>query len=123
MERFRPMLNDIGVTEQQWRVLRVLLESPGIDATLLANRACLLAPSLTRILKTLEERGFVNVSRDPRDARRSVLSLTASGRAFLEAALPLMAAIYQDIEDTAGAERIERLLDEVDALLAALEVK
>ena len=29
MERFRPMLSAHGVTEQQWRVLRVLHESEG----------------------------------------------------------------------------------------------
>lgn len=25
MQRFRPMLNELGVTEQQWRILRALL--------------------------------------------------------------------------------------------------
>ena len=121
MERFRPLLHDIGVTEQQWRVLRVLYDAPGADATLLAQRAAVLAPSLTRIVKTLDERGLVAVGRDPRDARRSVLSLTDDGVALLEVALPRMAAIYHSIEETVGADRIERLLDEIDAILEALD--
>ncbi|WP_421904785.1 MarR family transcriptional regulator [Mameliella sp.] len=53
MERFRPMLRDIDVTEQQWRVLTVVREAGEIDATQLARAACVLAPSLTRTLKSL----------------------------------------------------------------------
>lgn len=115
------MLNGLGVTEQQWRVLRVLYEDPGIDATLLAQRACILAPSLTRILKSLDERGLVSANRDSRDARRAVLSLTDEGRAFIHDAIPSMSAIYGEIEAAAGVERIGTLIDEIEALLAALD--
>ncbi len=48
MARFRPLLDAHGINEQQWRVIRVLAEHPSLDATDLAQRANILAPSLTR---------------------------------------------------------------------------
>ena len=42
MERFRPMLRDFGVTEQQWRVLRSLEEVGVMDLGDLADSCRLL---------------------------------------------------------------------------------
>ncbi|WP_038133623.1 homoprotocatechuate degradation operon regulator HpaR [Thioclava indica] len=121
MERFRPMLNAHDVSEQQWRVLRVLRESGAIDATKLAERACVLAPSLTRMLRSLEARGLIETRRDPKDRRRTRVALTAQGDAFLRAASPQSAAIYAQLETEVGAQRIARLLDELNGFMAALD--
>ena len=59
MARFRPILQARDVTEQQWRVIRVLGEESPLDASEVADRACVLAPSLTRIIKALEERALI----------------------------------------------------------------
>ena len=59
MARFRPMLRDHGLTEQQWRVIRALADYDRIDASELARRSFLLAPSLTRILQHLEKEKLV----------------------------------------------------------------
>ena len=50
MHRFRPLLASHDLTEQQWRVIRVLGETSPLDASDVAERACILAPSLTRII-------------------------------------------------------------------------
>ena len=55
MSRFRPMLREHGLTEQQWRVIRALADYKEIDAGELAKKSFLLAPSLTRILQFLEK--------------------------------------------------------------------
>lgn len=44
MERFRPVLNSHDITEQQWRVIRVLQEHGATDASKLAELACILPP-------------------------------------------------------------------------------
>src|SRR5258708_15845358 len=54
MSYFRPHHHKGGITEQQWRVIRVLYLDGETDATTLARRSYLLAPSLSRILKDLE---------------------------------------------------------------------
>ncbi len=50
MRPIREMLQRSGITEQQWRVLRVLEETPDIEQSQIADQACILLPSLTRIL-------------------------------------------------------------------------
>ena len=59
MLSFRPMLAKHNFTEQQWRVLRVLGEKGPCDAGKLASEACILAPSLSRIINTLIENQFI----------------------------------------------------------------
>jgi homoprotocatechuate degradation regulator HpaR len=121
MERFRPMLAANDVTEQQWRVMRVLEEAGETDASFLANKACILAPSLTRIMRTLEARGFLQAHRDEADGRRMLVGLTEEGRAFLHELAPTSSAIYAEIEAKVGQDKIEDLLDNIENLLTALE--
>ncbi len=45
MQPIREMLSKSGISEQKWRVLRVVAESGPMDQTVLADRACLLLPS------------------------------------------------------------------------------
>ena len=56
MQRFRPMLAEFGLTEQQWRVLRALAsaEEP-LEVTQVAERTELLPPSVSRIVADLNE--------------------------------------------------------------------
>lgn len=123
MERFRPLLGAHDVTEQQWRVLRVLQEAGETDATQLADAASLLPPSLTRMVRSLEARGFITLRKDPNDGRRSLIALTDAGKGFLRKVSPESAAIYAQIEAQIGHERVEHLLDELAALLTALEAR
>ena len=109
MARFRPMLRSHGLTEQQWRVIRVLADHEDIDASDLARRSFLLAPSLTRILQYLESERLVRRRSDSRDQRRSVFALTAHGRRLFNAVAPDSEALYRQIENEFGGERLERL--------------
>lgn len=117
MARFRPMLARRDVTEQQWRVLRVLNEAGPLEATELAERANVLAPSLTRMLKTLEQRDFITRHRVDGDGRRAALAIAPAGLALIEELAPERHAIYQDIERRYGKERLTRLLDLLEELI------
>ncbi|MGR8950055.1 MAG: MarR family transcriptional regulator, partial [Gammaproteobacteria bacterium] len=64
MAQFRPMLRSHDLTEQQWRVIRVLAAFPKIDAGEIVKRSFLLAPSLTRILQHLEAEQIVHREAD-----------------------------------------------------------
>lgn len=120
MSRFRPMLAAHGVTEQQWRTLRILSESGPIEATELAQRACVLPPSLTRIIMALEERGLLTRARHEKDGRRVLLEITGEGRALIAAVTPESAAIYKEMEERFGKPEIEALLDQLEKLVKAL---
>ncbi len=109
MSRFRPMLRRHGLTEQQWRVIRALSEFGRIDAGELAKRSVLLAPSLTRILQHLENKGMVVRSADSADQRRIFVALTARGRRVFGEIAPESESLYSAIEEEFGAERLETL--------------
>ena len=109
MARFRPTLREHGLTEQQWRVIRVLADNDNIDASELAARSYLLAPSLTRILQFLEKEGIVARESDSNDQRRSVIALTGRGRAVFDEVGPDSERRYAEIEAEFGMERLEQL--------------
>lgn len=109
MSRFRPMLRRHGLTEQQWRVIRALAEYQPADASELARRSFLLAPSLTRILQFLEREKLVKRSSDVNDQRRSVFVLTAKGRRLYAEVGPDSELLYAEIEDQFGAGKLETL--------------
>jgi len=111
MARFRPMLRDHGLTEQQWRVIRALAADDQIDASELARRSFLLAPSLTRILQHLESEKLVKRSSDANDQRRAVFALTSDGRNLFATVGPDSEVLYADIEREFGIEKLELLYD------------
>ena len=117
MAHFRPMLARHDITEQQWRVLRVLAETGPLEATELAGRASILPPSLTRIIKALEERRLITRNRVKDDGRRALLAITPSGVALIEDLAPERIAIYEAIEGRYGAEQYEQLFDMLESLI------
>jgi homoprotocatechuate degradation regulator HpaR len=116
MRRFRPLLASHHVTEQQWRILRVLAESGPVGATQLAARCCILRPSMTLIVRTLARRKLVSRKRDPHDGRRLVLEATPAAIALIQRVAPGSNAIYRELEAEFGRERLEHLLDVLEAL-------
>jgi homoprotocatechuate degradation regulator HpaR len=121
MRLFRPHLASIGLTEQQWRVLRVLGEDGVSEAGHVAERACILPPSLSRIMRTLEDQKLITSSRGKVDGRRTMIELTVTGLRFLESAAPQSAAIYAAIEKAFGKGELTELLERLDRLQAAVE--
>jgi homoprotocatechuate degradation regulator HpaR len=116
MGPIRALLSDVDLTEQQWRVLRVVQESGAIDPTQIAEQACLLLPSLTRILQKLEDKKMISRTRDKQDRRKQVITITSAGESIiannLEASLVLVAKTRAKM----GEDRYEALLDLLNEL-------
>ncbi|MBI3072762.1 MAG: MarR family transcriptional regulator [Deltaproteobacteria bacterium] len=74
------MATTLGVTGPQRLVIRMIGRFPGITAGQLARLFHVHPGTLTPMLKRLERDGLVQRRADPRDARRSLLGLTATGR-------------------------------------------
>ena len=117
MIRFRPMLAKHGFTEQQWRVLRVLMESGQLDASTLAERACILAPSLTRILRTLQSKGLLERTVSEKDGRQLILKPTEHAYEVVAAISPESRAIYQQLEKKYGKQNLDALVDMLNELI------
>ena len=111
MGPIRAMLAEAGITEQQWRVLRVLEEDGPQEPTRIAELACLLLPSLTRILQKLDDKGLIRRRPDPDDRRKQIVQITPAGRKLIAANLPRAAALTEQMRRNLGPERYEALLD------------
>ena len=116
MGPIRAMLADAGVTEQQWRVLRVLNEEGPQEPTHIAERACLLLPSLTRILQKLEHRGLISRRCHPADRRRQIVEIGERGVQIIHANQPASMAQEERIRSRLGPEKHELLLDLLNEL-------
>jgi homoprotocatechuate degradation regulator HpaR len=117
----RPMLRENDITEPQWRVMRVLNDRGTADATSLADVALLHAPSVTRILKELVERKYITREADPHDARRTLVALTPQGRELVKVVARDVLRVVREFSERFGAQRLERLTDELRALSAAIK--
>lgn len=117
MGPIRDMLSQTGITEQQWRVLRVLAEYGPMDTKTLADRSSLLFPSLTRIASTLRTKGLVTQTRDTADRRRQIIEITRTGQKIIDDRAAQTAQIVADFKTRLGQDKYETLLD----LLALLD--
>jgi homoprotocatechuate degradation regulator HpaR len=118
MSRFRPILAEHGITEQQWRVLRALSDGPMLAGEL-AGRTCLLGPSLSRMLVSMDDRGLIVRTLDRSDGRRTEIAIAPAGRALVERIAPESERVYSGIERTVGTDELaelHRLLDRLAQL-------
>jgi len=111
MAPIRDMLAASGITEQQWRVLRVLSDNGAMGASKLAEQASLLLPSLTRIAQNMVANGLITRATDTLDRRRLVLTITTAGQAIIDDNRTEAARIAERFEDVLGCERLDELLD------------
>ena len=111
MGPIRNMLSSVDITEQQWRVLRVLQESGPMDPTRIAEQACLLLPSLTRILQKLEEKTMIVRETDTKDRRRQIVRIAPKGEEIILANLQKSVQLANGIRDRMGPQEYDTLLD------------
>lgn len=116
MSPIRDMLAETGITEQQWRVLRVLAEYGRLDSTTLADRSSLLFPSLTRIVAALREKNLLTQTRDPNDRRRHFVELTPAGQEIIDTHTDQAARIVEGFKTKLGPKNYETLLDLLQTL-------
>ena len=118
MAHTRPSLREHALSDQQWRVLRVLGELGTVDTGRVAREAFLLSPSLTGVLSRMERDGLVSRTRDPGDQRRSVVRATARGRALVRGLSTTIESHYAQMEQVLGQERLADLYTLLDAVIS-----
>jgi homoprotocatechuate degradation regulator HpaR len=117
---FRPVLNAHGLTEQQWRILRVLLESGPLEPRQIGQMCRISSPSLAGVLARMDEVGLVRRERLAADQRRVKVSLTARSRALAATMAPKIEAVYQAIEAHIGRDFIDRFYGTLEELIGLL---
>ncbi len=120
IRRFRPVLNANGVTEQQWRILRVLAELGPTEPRELVRLCALSSPSLAGILGRMEALDLVVRERLEADQRRVLVSMTAASRALVKRLAPQVDAVYREIEAQVGHDFLQELQGILDRLTGTL---
>jgi homoprotocatechuate degradation regulator HpaR len=118
--RFRPLLNEHGITEQQWRIIRVLLETGPLEFREISALCQISSPSLAGVLSRMEGMDLVSRERLGSDQRRVRVSLTRRSRDLAARMAPRINATYRQIESCLGAQACRHLYDVLDGVIEAL---
>ena len=118
MAHTRPSLRAHGLSDQQWRVLRVLGEHGTVETGRVAREAYILGPSLTGVLSRMERDGLIERERDPADQRRTVVRATARGKRLVVKLSSTVEAHYQWMEQSIGKGRLDQLYALLDLVIA-----
>lgn len=111
MRGFRRLLREHGLNEQEWRIIRALVEVDQIEIGELAERVFILKPSATRTVKNLQTRKIVARKRSANDQRRAFISLTPLGREIFESFAPHSEREYARITNLVGPDNMELLYE------------
>ena len=121
MTHTRPSLREHGLSDQQWRVLRVLGENAhfeeGVETGRVAREAFLLGPSLTGVLTRMERDGLIERRRCPQDARSTVVRATDLGLRKVAKLSEAIESHYAWMESELGKQKLAQLYQLLDAVI------
>jgi MarR family transcriptional regulator, organic hydroperoxide resistance regulator len=100
--RYRPMLDELGVTYPQYLVLMLLWEEDGQTVGQLGNRLALDSGTLSPLLKRLTAAGLVTRHRRADDERSVSVRLTDAGRALQGPACAISAQMIDALALSTG---------------------
>ncbi len=121
MPGFRRIFSDFGITEQQWRVLRVLWEYDAVTINRLAELTLIPAPSLVGIIDRLERNEFVIRQRSQADRRKVNVVLIARGVELEDQVMPRVAAAYADLKQSVDSTTWDLVLRGLQEIVTAGE--
>lgn len=108
--------SEIGLHVGQDMILRQLWPAEGLTQSDLAERLCIQAPTVTKMLQRMEQTDLIERRSDPDDQRVSRVYLTDQGRALLEPYEEVWAKLEQYVVDGLSVEEralLRRLLMQV----------
>jgi homoprotocatechuate degradation regulator HpaR len=114
MPRFRQIFSEFGLTEQQWRVLRVLWQHEQIAFRELADLTLIPPPSLVGVVDRLTKSGLAKRRRSISDRRNVFVQATSKGQALEAKVRPRVDKAYAELRSSVNAKTW-------DALIAGLE--
>ena len=109
MRRLRDAHADHGLTPRQFHILGLLHDRGPLAQTELAAEVDVAASVLVTLLNPMEDDGLVARTRDLRDRRRHVVTLTGAGRARLEAASAAQEHVEDELFDVLSPEQRAQL--------------
>ncbi|MFJ3057224.1 homoprotocatechuate degradation operon regulator HpaR [Herbaspirillum sp. NPDC087042] len=119
MRYFRESVKSHGLTEQQWRVIRVLNECGELESGKIAEQACILPPSLSGVIDRMERDGLIVRYRLSTDQRKVFVDMTGKSRELVNNISQSIEVQYALLEKNLGQAKLlaaYALLDELIGL-------
>jgi len=120
LDQFRPILREHGLTEQQWRIIRVLSDAGPLPLKEIVAHCQIFGSSLTGIITRMESQSYVRRVPYSEDGRVTLISLTPKARELVNTMQPLIDATYASLEARIGQARMSALVSLLDETLAQL---
>jgi DNA-binding MarR family transcriptional regulator len=114
------LLRPSGTTVLQYTALTVLARRDGLTSAELARNAFVTPQSMGDLVTALERRDLVTRHRDPRHARRLLISLTPAGQELLERMESQVRALEERMLDGLTAGERAELRDYLNRCRSAL---
>jgi len=118
MPRFRKIFKKFGLTEQQWRVLRVLWETDSVALQTLAEITLIPAPSLVGVIDRLETSDLVERRRSKSDRRVVYIHATKTGQILEQKVRPEVDRLYAELQASIDPKVWDRLMAGLDNIIA-----
>jgi len=109
-----------GVTPQQYTVLMVLSERPGISLREVAELVWVDSPTASRILKNLQDRGFVLSTTERGKGHRLKLALSTEGATLADSLRQLRRGMIEGIETGLSEDEGRQIRNTLRHLMANL---
>lgn len=118
IKRYHPYLTELGLTYTQYIAMMVFWEEGRISVKELGRKLFLDSGTLTPVLKSLEDKGYVKRRRSSEDERVLIVEITGVGEALKERAVSIPEKIAGCVRlDTEDAMQLYRLLYKVLAAM------
>jgi MarR family transcriptional regulator, organic hydroperoxide resistance regulator len=115
--RLNRQLSDEGVPLDQWRILRLLIESDGLTMRALADAVSLNRPTMTKVVDKLVADALVYRVPDPNDRRKVGIFLSNKGRSLFKEQNQRVSTHQNTVEGSFGVEETQKLKDMLEIFL------
>jgi homoprotocatechuate degradation regulator HpaR len=115
--KYRAVFKEHDISEQQWRILRVLWEVQSCTSAELARITLLPSPSMVGIIDRMMKKSLVLRDRSEDDRRIVHLSLTDKGRQLQNELMPQIDAIYDTMIKQCDADAWQTMIDTMQIII------
>jgi len=102
-------LRPLALTQTQFVLLASLMwlakKEQSVTQAMLARHSKMDVMTTSQVLRTLEQKGFIERDDHPEDTRAKILKLSKKGEALAMKAIPLVEGVDEDFFNTLGAAR------------------
>lgn len=117
------LLKDGGfsITNEQWVVLKVIAESPGVSQTEIAEKSLKDKTNITRILDLLEKGAYVERRKDAQDRRMYRIHITKKGLEILKNVNSVTRKTNEICTRSLSKREVRELIKSLDAVCISIK--